>query len=221
MNLPGRSLLQKERAVALTGVLARPSHYRIPAVPPIRVPIPESFYSAETGEPLEECLVCDRSLLNGSTEYLIEKGYRQYEAYDVQETVFEFALCMDCHATMRQSFSESSMRRCQAYLSEHVDLAGRAGGLLKAEPTDPSEWTRRCIVHDTPREELDEFQIMAQCQGTEMWLTHLPLLMGGPAMDELGQRLSNETIDELGGFRDEHFGLPPELKHDLQGPVVV
>ena len=187
---------------------------------PHSVPLPESFHSIETGEPIDTCLACDRSLLDGTTEYLLEKGIRQYEAYDVQETVFQYALCMDCHAAMRQSFSETSMRRCQAYLSEHVDLAGRTARLLDVEEPDPTDWLRSCIVHDTPREALEEYQIMAHCQGNQMLMTHLPLLMGGPAMDELAQCLSNKTIDELGGFRDEHLGLPPDLKHDLQGPVV-
>ncbi|MFB6099342.1 MAG: hypothetical protein ABEK84_09585 [Salinibacter sp.] len=169
---------------------------------------------------MSTCLVCDTSLLDGSTEYLIEKGVRQYEAYDVQENVFEYALCMDCHATMRESFSETSMRRCRAYLAEHVNLARRTERLLGTESPAPGDWVERCIVHDTPREALDEYQVMAHCQGDEMLLTHLPLVMGGEAMDELGQCLSNETIDELGGFRDEHLGLPPELKRDLQGPIV-
>lgn len=187
---------------------------------PVRVPLPESLYSTETDEPFAECLVCDRSLLDGSTEYLIEKGYRQYGAFDVQETVFGYAVCMDCHAMMRDSFSELSMRRCRAYLFEHVDLANRTKELLASAKPDPADWTRQCIVHDTPKEALEEYQLMAHCQGEEMLLTHLPLLLGGPAIDELTQRLSNETIDDLGGLRDEYFGLPPELERDLQAPVL-
>ena len=187
---------------------------------PERIAIPESFHSTETEEPFSTCLACETSLLDGPTEYLIEKGYRRYEAYDVQENVFEYAVCMDCHTEMRQSFSDASKQRCQAYLAEHIDLADRTGRLLDAESPDPADWTRRCVVHGTPRDELEEYQVMAHCRGDEMLLTHLPLLMGGPAMDDLAELLSDETIDELGGFRDEHLGLPPELKRDLQGPVV-
>lgn len=190
-------------------------------MPPLRVPIPESLYAPETGEPISSCLACDRSLLDGSTEYLIEKGYRQYEAYDVQETVFSYALCTECHITIQRSFSEASRRRCQTYLAKHVDPVGRASALLEADDPDPSDWTRQCVVHDTPREDLQEYQLLAHCHGEEMLLSHLPLLVGGPATDALAERLSDETIDELGGFRDEHFGPPPELKRDLQGPVLV
>ncbi|MCS4194188.1 hypothetical protein GGP50_002413 [Salinibacter ruber] len=187
---------------------------------PERIPIPKSLHSIETGDPIATCLACDAPLLDGPTEYLVEKGYRQYKAYDVQETVFEYAICMDCHAEMRQSFSEPSKRRCQAYLSEHMDLTARTGRLLDADSRDPADWTRQCVVHGTPRDELEEYQVIAHCQGDELLLTHLPLLMGGPAINALVQRLSSETLDDLGGFRDEHLGLPPELKRNLQGPIV-
>ncbi|WP_103029399.1 hypothetical protein [Salinibacter altiplanensis] len=187
---------------------------------PERIPIPESLYSIETGDPIATCLACDRSLLDGPTEYLIEKGHRRYADYDVQETIFGYALCMECHATMQQSFSAPSKHRCQAYLSEHVDLAGRTRRLLDADSYDPADWTRQCVVHGTPREELEEYQVIAHCQGDTLLLTHLPLLMGGPAIDALVQRLSSETLDDLGGFRDDHLGLPPDLKRDLQGPIM-
>ncbi len=220
LNLPERSHLQGSTASSEAVPSYAPPTHRASTVLPERIPIPESLHSIETGDPIATCLACDAPLLDGPTEYLVEKGYRQYEAYDVQETVFEYAICMDCHADMRQSFSEPSKRRCQAYLSEHVDLAARTGRLLDADSRDPADWTRQCVVHGTPRDELTEYQVIAHCQGDELLLTHLPLLMGGPAIDALAQRLSSETLDDLGGFRDEHLGLPPELKRDLQGPIV-
>lgn len=187
---------------------------------PRRVPIPHSFYDEDTDAPFEECLVCERSLRDGTTEYVIEKGYRGFDAYDVQETVFGYALCMPCHLTLSRSFSDISKQRCQVYLQERVDLRDRAATLLDDDGADPDRWTQECIVHGTPKDELTEYQILAHCHGDDLLLTHLPLLIGGPAVDELVQRLSNETLDELGGFRDEYFGLPPELKHNLQGPVL-
>lgn len=192
---------------------------RVPAVLPKRAPIPPTFYADATEAPFEECLVCEQALRDGSTEYVIEKGYRSFPTYDVEETVFGYALCLRCHATLSQSFSDASEKRCQAYLTEHVDLHARTA-LLEEDAPDPEQWLRRCIVHDTPKTELEEYQILAHCRGDDLLLTHLPLLIGGPAIDELVQRLSNETIDELGGFQDEYFGLPPELKRNLQGPVL-
>jgi len=185
----------------------------------MRVPIPPTFYDEDTEAPFEECLLCERSLRDGATEYVIEKGYRSAAAYDVQETVFGYALCMPCHLTLSQSFSATSRQRCQVYLQDRVDLQDRAATLLD-EAADPARWTRECIVHGTPRDELQEYQVLAHCHGDDLLLTHLPLLIGGAAVDELVQRLSNETLDELGGFRDEYFGLPPELQRNLQGPVL-
>jgi len=196
------------------------SDWPCPTVLPKRVPIPPTFHADDTEAPFEECLMCEQSLRDGSTEYVIEKGYRSFRTYDVEETVFGYALCLRCHATLSQSFSGASKERCQAYLSEHVDLQARTAALLEEDAPHPDQWMQRCIVHGTPKAELEEYQILAHCHGDDLLLTHLPLLIGGPAIDALVQRLSNETIDELGGFQDEHFGLPPELKRNLQGPVL-
>lgn len=187
---------------------------------PKRVPVPPIFYADDTEAPFEECLVCEQALRDGSAEYVIEKAYRSVQAYDVEETIFGYALCMSCHATLSQSFSTPSKHRCQSYLSERVDLRERTAALLDTDaPPDPTDWLQHCVVHETVRDDLQEFQMLAHCHGDDMLLTHLPLLIGGRAIDELVQRLSNETLDELGGFRDEYFGLPPELKRNLQGPV--
>lgn len=203
----------------LTVATVLPNGLHRPVLPQ-RVPIPPAFYAEDTEAPFENCLACDRPLREDDTEYVIEKGYRSFEAYDVQETVFGYALCLPCHAMLSRSFSDASKRRCTAYLDKHVDLPSRTESLLEQPPFDPSHWTQHCIVHDTPKEDLDEYQMLAHCREDDMLLTHLPLMIGGPAVDELVQRLSNETLDELGGFRDEYFGLPPELETNLQGPVL-
>jgi hypothetical protein len=190
---------------------------------PKRVPIPSTFHDEDTGAPFEECLACERSLRDSSVDYVIEKGFRSYEGYDVQETVFGYALCMPCHATLSNSFSESSKQRCASFLDEHMDLSERTAALLTEDEDDtinPSNWTQHCIVHGTSRDKLEEYQVLAHCRGDEMLVTHLPLMIGGPAVEALVERLSNETIDELGGFRDEYFGVPPELQQNPQGPVL-
>ncbi len=190
------------------------------ALLPTRVPIPPTFYAEGTEQPFQECLACERPLRDGSTEYVIEKGYRSFPNYDVEETVFGYALCIHCHSSLSNSFSKPSKRRCQTYLNEHVNLRRRTATLLERESVDPTQWTQHCIVHDTPKEELQEYQVLAHCHGEDLLLTHLPLLIGGPAVDALVQRLSNETLDELGGFRNEHFGVPPELQKNPQGPIL-
>lgn len=187
---------------------------------PKRVPIPPTFYDDDTEAPFEECLVCERPLQADGIDYVVEKGYRSFAEYDVQETVFGYALCMPCHAQLSESFSEESKQRCEAFLNTHVDLQERTTALLNEDEIDPADWTEHCIVHDTPKDELQEYQLLAHCRGDDLLLTHLPLMIGGPAVEALVDRLSSETLDDLGGFRDEYFGLPPELQHNLQGPIL-
>jgi hypothetical protein len=223
---------------------------------PTRIPIPDLFHSDDAEAPFEACLVCERPLLDGSAEYLIEKAYRRFPEYEVRETVFEYAICLECHLDIVDSFSDLSQQRCESYFDEHVDLRDRAARLLRRaidasrtgddatedgrdaapasslrdgplvrrgpapEDVDLDNWLDGCVVTGTSPEEMGEYQLLGHCVGDEMLLTHLPLMIGGDAMDAIVQLLSNETLDELGGFRNEYFGLPPELQRDLSGPVI-
>jgi uncharacterized protein with PIN domain len=214
---------------------------------PKRIPIPEIFHSADTRAPLDRCLVCERPLLDTEEEYLIEKAMRQYPEYELTEVIIEYALCLDCHADMQNSISDASKHALETYFLENADLHERIVSLMADDSprnigpsgdaeadeldadhhTDSDErapdvekWLERCIIHGTPMDELKEFQLVGHCVGREMLMTHMPLVIGGPAMDEIIQQLSNETLDELGGFRDEYFGLPPEFSRDVPGPVL-
>lgn len=209
---------------------------------PERIPIPEIFHSADTRAPLERCLVCERPLLDTREEYLIEKAMRQYPDYEVKEVIIEYALCLDCHADMQNSISDDSKNALETYFLENADLHQRVVSLMAdssspdadpnkeavtdpredaaEEPPDLGKWLDRCIIHGTPLNKLEEFQLVGHCIGREMLLTHMPLVIGGPAMDEIIHELSNETLDELGGFRDEYFGLPPEFSRDVPGPIL-
>lgn len=213
---------------------------------PERIPIPEIFHSEDASAPFERCLVCDRSLLDGNQEYLIEKAVKQYPEYDVREIVIEYALCLACHAEMQNAISEASKLALETYFLENTELHQRAFSRMadaatpgesleeaeaagdptsseagpSGEAPDVQNWLDRCIVHGTPTGDLHEFQLIGHCAGRDMLLTHMPLVIGGPAMDEIAQQLSNETLDELGGFRDEHFGLPPEFSRDIPGPIL-
>lgn len=191
---------------------------------PRRVPLSDVFHASDTGEPFDACLMCERPLLDPQTEYVIEKACRRFEAYDVTETVFEYALCLSCHVEVAASLSDASRQQCETYFTDRVDLRARASSLLTRaqetapagtdNPVDVRPWIDACIAHGTPVRELKEYQILAHCVGNDLVLSHMPLVVGGRAMDELTQLLSQETIDALGGFREEHFGVPPELQSE-------
>ncbi|PEN14404.1 hypothetical protein CRI94_05065 [Longibacter salinarum] len=205
---------------------------------PRRIPIPTEFYSTETHSPLDSCLVCDCPLLDTDVEYLVEKAIRQHPEYDVQEVIIEYALCLRCHSDLQTKISSASKHALETYFLENTNLHHRASMLLSQnlpgnpayggpgsvdpssdETAIPEGWTDRCIVDGTSINDLHEYQLIGHCIGREMLLTHMPLAIGGPAMDEIMHQLSNETLDELGGFRDEYFG-PPESARDIPGPIL-
>jgi hypothetical protein len=121
----------------------------------------------------------------------------------------------DLDVSDKAAADPSEANPSEANLSEADPSRDRDEG-----PPDLDKWMDRCIIHGTPMDELEEFQLVGHCVGREMLLTHMPLVIGGPAMEEIIQELSNETLDELGGFRDEYFGLPPEFSRDVPGPIL-
>ena len=70
--------------------------------------IPEIFHSTGTGKPFSHCVSCNKELLNSDNPYIIEKAIRQYLEYKTTDTIFEYAMCMDCYMKIDQSLSDES-----------------------------------------------------------------------------------------------------------------
>ncbi len=185
------------------------------------VPLPQPFFSEETGAPFRHCLACDRSLLEAGTEYLIEKAFRTVRSLGSRDLIFEYALCLPCYDAVWTSFSEESRQRIEAYFSERIDYEGRARRLLHDKAADPRRWLSHCVVTGTAAEDLDEYQVVGLCEGDRMLLAHVPCLLGGAAMDELAALLSTQTLDEMGGFMQDFFPSPPGLEKDVPPLIFV
>jgi hypothetical protein len=177
------------------------------------VPIPEEFRSVDSGALFQRCLICDRALLAGDTEYLVEKAVRKYPPYDVQDTVFEYAMCVGCHESISSTLSSDSRERVENFFLNRVNYVERAVEL--GQTRNVFDWVSRCLVTGVAVSQLKEYQIVAHCVGDHMVLSHAPFLVSGEAMDEISALLSKKTQDELGGFRDKYFGMPPELQPQL------
>ena len=176
------------------------------------IEIPPAFHSDETSAPFERCLGCDSYLLENGTQYFIEKAYRRYPGYSTQDTVFEYAMCLDCFTQLQEAMSEESMQRVRSYFDERVDLFDRRSALLEKNSLQVEDWLSECLVKGTPISEMNEFQIFGHCDGNDLLFTLFPYAIGGDAIDEISTLLSNKTLGEIDGFMDEHFGLPPELR---------
>lgn len=172
------------------------------------------FHCSETAQPFHTCSICQRSLFVGPLKYVVEKAYRRRPELDAEELVFELAVCLDCHDELASTFSEESRARIDWFFTERVNTEERTDALLQQSNLTLPESIGRCMVHNTPKADLSEYQIMAYCNGQHLYPAAAAML-GGPALDELVEELSAHTLDELRRFRDTHFDVPPELKELL------
>ena len=174
--------------------------------------IPQEFYNSDTATLFSKCIACDKHLLDPDVHYIIEKAIKQYPEYRTQDIIFEYAMCLDCAMMIEQSFSAESKQKVDQYFEQNAGFLEKRLELIKENSKDYKKWISRCVVKNTPCDSLTEYQLVCQCQGDKMLLTHLPFLIGGEAIDEISDLLSNQTIGEINGFYDRFFPVPPELK---------
>lgn len=185
------------------------------------IKIPKMFFATDTEKPFTNCISCEKNLLQPESAYVIEKVIRQYIEYKTTDTIFEYAMCIDCYQEVSESLSDSSKKNIEKYFNEHVDLEQRRQKFIENKNLNIEDWLSACVIKGTPVSELNEYQIACQCQGPFMLFTHMPMLIGHEAMDEMMQLLSNKTIGEINGFYDKFSGLPPDLKKILNEPRFV
>lgn len=177
------------------------------------MPIPEEFYSFETDEPFEACLVCKADLLADEVDYFIEKAVRNYPGHDVSDVVYEYAICSICAQDMNEKMSSDSMINLQTYFSGNHSFMERVNhynnNWQNMEDSVPGD---TCAMTGTHKSELEEYMIYGHFKGNQMIRSTMPFLLSGKVMDDVADLLSDETIDELDGFMGEYFGGPPELE---------
>lgn len=181
-------------------------------------PVPKVFWSDLTGKPFDKCVMCERHLLEDGTQYLVEKAIKTYKGRDVKDTVFEYAICMDCRDQMHQKLSEESRIAINTYLNARIDPKQR---LEDYEDKSIEDRISVCVVDKDEASEGGEYQIYAFCDGGDIILDVMPYMIRGEAMDKLLNLISSRTLDELNGFMKENFTGPPEFKEILDGPRVI
>ena len=183
-------------------------------------PVPKVFWSDLTGKPFENCIMCEKYLLNDGTLYMIEKAFKSYNTDAADSTIFEYAICLECADKMQSKLSQESRLKMDAYYQERVDLFERRKKLEEVE-NNLGDRIGECLLLQQPAAKGGEYQIYAQCDGKDMVYLDMPFMICGEAVDELIQLMSNETLDELNGFMNDLTGGPPELRELLEaGPRV-
>lgn len=165
------------------------------------IPLPEIFWSFETGKPIEHCSLCDRELIIAGTNYLIEKAFLK------GETIFEHALCLDCYQKTHESLSEESRERISAYFSEHVDMNQRQDTLMEQHGTDLEKWIGHCMVKGFPVREVEEYQLYGFCTDKNLVFSGAPYILCGEVIDEILDLLSSETLGVMNDLSEKLFGI--------------
>jgi hypothetical protein len=179
------------------------------------VDLPEAFYSHETGERFEQCLICERSLTRGGL-YLVEKAYRN------GETLYDYAMCSRCHEELIESLSPQSRRTVDSFFERHVDFQLREIEMNAIAPDRYEPRVAECLITRKPIVPGDEYQVFAACFGEYLVLNFAPYAITSAPLEELYESLSAQTREELDGFTRDYLRIPPEmLRRPRNTPVLV
>ncbi len=173
----------------------------------MREEIPKEFYSFESNSLFEYCIECEKYLLDEGTEYLIEKAVKNYQGYDANDVVFDYAICLDCAENLRKEISKESWGRMMEYFQANIDINER----MNMSSKSAKENLQHCMIKKINMSDCNEYQVFAQCNGRELNMQNPPYMISGEVMEELLPLLSNKTIDEMNGFFKKHFSPDPSL----------
>lgn len=183
---------------------------------PNLVPIPKLFHADLTGAPMDKCISCECNLLDGNTNYVIEKAIKPYDGFNSYSTLFEYAMCLDCMDSYKSRISPESMERINQYFADQIDWEGRKKIIAEDARLDLGQWLGRCVVKDLEARNVAECQVYAHCIGGHMIMGDYPYMISGVAMDEVVELLSPETFEAFDRLKDELIG-PSEFQDLLQG----
>ena len=185
------------------------------------IEIPERFYSDTEGKPFENCQVCGKYLLDEGTSYVVEKALKNYEGHNFYSTLFEYAICTDCHGTLQKGMSAKSIESLQQYYMKIMAEKGDQPVMINLSDFKLNDWLSNCFFTGDPVSEMNEYQVIAQFKGTKMVMNAPPIIVGEAAMEEMSTLLSDQTIDEMNRFKKEFLGPDPELEEFIFGKKLI
>ncbi len=166
------------------------------------IPAPAEYHSFELDGPFEKCAVCSCDLRQDGTQHVIEK------AFNKGETIFEYAMCMQCRMNLNCELSRQSLKLVEHYFDERVDLVARRKLLLDAHKHDHHPWLSHCILSGEPLDPDGEYQIYGQFDGPDLLFAYAPYAISGEEIEGILKCLSKKTRDRIDDFVDDVLGIP-------------
>ena len=187
---------------------------------PNLIDIPKEFYPFESEAPFKECMVCGIDLGQGTTDYFVEKAVKNNIEYQVKDVVFEYAICSSCAQNMQKSISQESQQNMQAFFTDHQGFMDKIQAYQQGEGELITDLISKCSLSGVPTDRMTEYMMFGHFRGDKMIASTMPYIIGGKAMDELSDLMSNETLDEMNNFKNQYFGGPAELEDMWKGKPV-
>ncbi len=169
--------------------------------------IPKGLYSYIDDKPFTNCIECHKYLLSGDTEYLVERICKNYPEYGTTETIFDYALCMNCAMRLHSEMSLESQQTLQRFFMKNIDLESRQ----KLSNPSIDDTIANCIVSGKSIDECKEFQVCAHCVGDKVYMGNPPYMLSGSVLEEIMNLLSNKTQDIMNGFYSRHRTPTPGI----------
>ena len=117
--------------------------------------------------------------------------------------------------------SQESLNNLQNYYRQVMQEKGQQPVMIDVNNFNMDDWLSSCFFKGDKVSELTEYQIVAQFNGDKMILNTPPLVIGERAMEEMAELLSDKTIDEMNGFREQFLGPSPEIEELLYGKKLI
>ena len=168
--------------------------------------IPMDFHSDLDKKPFCDCTFCGNDLMKSEIGYMIEKSFKINLNSSKRNTVFEYAICMDCNMKKMEAMSAESLSNIKQYMADNFLLEELKDHSQNNNPFD------RCWVTGKLTEELEEYNIVGHFIKDKMVSGQFPILLSPSIGEEIQDLLSQQTKDEFDDFMDTITNIPPELK---------
>lgn len=185
------------------------------------IEIPKRFFSDVSDEPFENCNICGKYLLDSDVSYVIEKAVKNYKDQDFTSTIYEFAICHNCHSDMQKSMSDESLKSLQKYYNTVMQERGNEPMMIDMRNFNMDDWLSKCFFKGKEINDMNEYQIVAQFKGSKLVMNTPPIIIGEEAMKQMAELLSDKTTDEMNGFREKFLGPSPEFEELIHGKKLI
>lgn len=178
---------------------------------------PELFTKHGSHEKFTHCTMCHTNLFDSDQPYIIEKAIKKYKGFTVTDVIYEYAICMNCSAKFQEKISVESQNALAAFYMQALMFQ-------KSYTGNPEEIYEqrlsKCMIKNTPVDELDEFQIAGIFVKDKLLLNDSPMIISAEGGEEMNELLSAQTRDEFDQFKKHITAPPPEFEELFKRKIV-